>query len=324
MCNYKGKEYVSDVARIINKFDICICDLGAPTGNNLGKERPCVIIQSNKFNEPKQPTYIVAPIRSEHELEVSDNNLDNIVDYRRKLGRLYIPIKFSPTKTSFIDMTRMRSVYHTEVLVHKFSIINEDLKKSINDAMYELLFAEDDYDYQLVDHNKDMEDIQVEQAQIEFQKEYNNIQTECDRVHKEIQEKSEIFDKEYENIKNEIQMKEPVQPVTVLNLSDIYKDVASSKMTMGEGASTLGINLSDFINLVEKYEEDEASKFDKWYKENHKSNNQRQKTPGLFIRLYTQKQNRLVGYNDFIELLEWSNFKVYKRITSYEEYLSTK
>ena len=147
MCIYEGKEYYSDTGRFINKYDIFVCDLGDPVDNNIGKKRPCVIVQSDNFNDPKQGTYLVAPIRTEHTLEVSRETLDDVVKQRQQVGRFHIPIETEPNRFSFIDMTLTRSVHSSDILVYKYSILNQKLKKKINDALYELIFSGEEYSY---------------------------------------------------------------------------------------------------------------------------------------------------------------------------------
>ena len=147
MCFYEGKEYHSDVARFINKYDIFICDLGEPidANNSIGKNRPCVIVQSDTINEPKQATYIVAPIRTEHSMKVSKDTLQEIVDERRKVGRLYIPIEVDPDTYSFIDMTRLESVSSSNIKSYKNSIINPELKKKIAETLFEIFLSDEPY-----------------------------------------------------------------------------------------------------------------------------------------------------------------------------------
>ena len=144
MCIYEGIEFGSDTGRVIRKYAVWVCDLGEPVDNNLGKKRPCVIIQSNKLNNPKQCTYIVAPIRTEHTMKVSRETLQDIVDAKRKVGRIYVPIEMDPGNFRFIDMTRLQCVYSSNILIYKFDILNSEVKKKIADTMHEILFSDEE------------------------------------------------------------------------------------------------------------------------------------------------------------------------------------
>lgn len=60
MCeiNFEKENYGSDTGRIINKFDIYLCDLGdcePISGGDIGKTRPCVIISSDDLIVQKAP-----------------------------------------------------------------------------------------------------------------------------------------------------------------------------------------------------------------------------------------------------------------------------
>ena len=143
MCFYNGEQFNSDTARIINKFDIYVCDLGEiGESNTLGKSRPCVIISSNEYNSPKNGQYIIAPIRTEHQMEVSRDTLETIVKERRKLGRIYVPIEMAPDDFRFIDISQMRQISNTNVVKYSSTVINENIRKRINDSIFELIFSQ--------------------------------------------------------------------------------------------------------------------------------------------------------------------------------------
>lgn len=142
MCFYEGKEYFSDVAKIINKFDIYICELGdMDDPGTLGKTRPCVIVSSDLINCPKSGQYMIAPIRSEHTLEVSRDTLNNIVVERRKVGRIYVPIEMNPDDFSFIDITQTRQISTNNIQKYCGTIINDEVRKGIDFGLSELLFG---------------------------------------------------------------------------------------------------------------------------------------------------------------------------------------
>lgn len=369
MCIYEGKEYTSDVGRFINKYDIYVCDLGEPIDNNLGKKRPCVILQSNKLNDPKQGTYIVAPIRTEHSMKVSKETLQNIVDTKRKVGRWYIPIEVDSGDFRFIDMTRMQSVYTGDILVYKYSILNSELKKKIADTMHEILLSDEEatnpivnetpkYDLpselsetltsaisSLVDNAvstiqeyKRAETKQKQKEGIEAAKKagkhlgrpkvkipdnfsdvyYKWIRGEITAVAamKELQMKNSHFyrvAKKYEednnldrnllkqkyNTKPKSQIKQNVSDnkPAVKSFINTYKKVVTKEISMENAAKELSLQLPVFINLIEDYEKDEASKFNAYQQKGHNGGKAKAKMPDNFVRNYIQWNAKMInGY----------------------------
>ena len=147
-CVINGKEYNSDTGRIIRKFDIYVCDLGEMIENGpLAKKRPCVIVQANRMIDPKQGLFLVAPIRNEHNFgTVTREKVQEIVDYRRERGKIYVPVELFPNDFSFIDITEMKSVTSVNILSYKNSIINPAVQVKINNAMKEFLFDDGEFD----------------------------------------------------------------------------------------------------------------------------------------------------------------------------------
>lgn len=147
MCLYEGREFGSDTARLIHKFDIYFCDLGdIGETNTLGKTRPCVIVSSDDINDPRSGQYMIAPMRTEHSVEVTADNVEDVVADRYRLGRIYVPVLMSPSDGyRFIDITQMRQIPSSAVLNYKGSIINPKVRERINMSIMKLLFSKDEF-----------------------------------------------------------------------------------------------------------------------------------------------------------------------------------
>lgn len=147
MCLYEGREFESDTARLIHKFDIYFCDLGdIGETNTLGKTRPCVIVSSDDINDPRSGQYMIAPMRTEHGVEATADNIEDIVAEKYKLGRIYVPVLMSPSDGyRFIDITQMRQIPSSSILNYKGSIINPNVRERINTSLMKLLFSKDEF-----------------------------------------------------------------------------------------------------------------------------------------------------------------------------------
>lgn len=130
---------------MIRKFDIYVCDLGDPIeGYLLGKCRPCVILQSFNTNDPRAARYVIAPIRTEHSFTPTRENLEEIVQAKRNIGRIYIPIEMEPENFRFIDITELRCIPSNKIQWLKCSIVNIELQNRINKSLLELLFTREE------------------------------------------------------------------------------------------------------------------------------------------------------------------------------------
>lgn len=144
MCSFEGQHYKSDVGRVIRKFDIYICDLGEidKTRNNLNKTRPCVIINSDDYINPKSNSYVVAPIRTEHKTDFEQIGVEEFIKEKRKVGRIYVPIEMAyDDEIRFIDITELRKLDVRDVIRYSSSILNPELKKRINKCIVDYLFS---------------------------------------------------------------------------------------------------------------------------------------------------------------------------------------
>lgn len=161
-------DYYSDVLRNIKKFDIYTCDFGDHPGlTTLGKARPCVIVQSDDLNSPISKSFIVAPIRSEHSMDVIDeNDAKDCVDMRKKCGRLYIPIKVSKKDKdmiSFIDITQTRQVDASKLDRYIGQIVKPEIRMQINSMLMQLFFSKDECIYEV----KEEDDIDIVEERCE-------------------------------------------------------------------------------------------------------------------------------------------------------------
>ena len=148
MCIFNGMEYNSDTGRIIKKFDIYSCDLGEMekiSGGNIGKVRPCVIVSSNNINNPKSNQYLVAPIRTEHKYEITSENIQEFLNKKRSVGRLYVPIEFYCDDFRFIDIGQIRHVSSSKITKYITSIINPKIKSEINNALAFIHFTAEEF-----------------------------------------------------------------------------------------------------------------------------------------------------------------------------------
>lgn len=148
MCYFEGREYHSDTARVIKKFDVYVCDLGDTDDSSvsLGKKRPCVIISSDDISNPKSNKYYIAPIRTEHNMKITKETLDEIVESKREVGRLYIPLEISPDEYKFIDMSDIRPVSSRDILSYKFTIINTQIRQKINETIIEYFLSKNEFE----------------------------------------------------------------------------------------------------------------------------------------------------------------------------------
>ena len=162
MCTMnEGREFKSDTARLIHKFDVYFCDLGEIGDNHtLGKTRPCVIVSSDDLNDPRSGQYMIAPIRTEHSTEVTEDNIEEIVAEKIKLGRLYIPILINPADGyRFIDITQLRQISSSDVLSYKGTIINDKVRERINMSLMKLLFSSEEVNISTEEENTEVASI---------------------------------------------------------------------------------------------------------------------------------------------------------------------
>lgn len=405
MCIYEGKEYTSDVGRFINKYDIYICDLGEPVDNNLGKKRPCVILQSNKLNDPKQGTYIVAPIRTEHNMKVSKETLQDIVDTKRKVGRWYIPIEVDSGDFRFIDMTRMQSVYTGDILIYKYSILNSELKQKIADTMREILLSDEEivspivhetpkYDLPpefnglLTDYissltNTTVSDIEERRHEelsrrtkegmkaaklkgkqigqkpgstfetkkakeakniiLKYNKSFGGELNDTDTIQLTGVSRKTFYkykqqlcsDVKYDDKKDEdktstnskyiTEQKVPDDKPELKTFIELYQKVVTKEISMENAAKELSLQLPIFINLIEDYEKDEASKFNTYQQKRYNGGKTKAKMPDNFVRNYIQWNAKMINgyeaaqqlditYSTFLNLAH--RYEIYKNNTT--------
>lgn len=145
--NFSEGNYSSDTGKIIRKFDIYLCDLGEGefiSGGDIGKTRPCVIISSDNYNNPKSCRYVVAPIRTEHKEDITKNNVESFVKRKKETGTLYVPLEMAPDDLRFIDITEMKKVASSKLIRYLHSVINPSVKDRINKTIVEFLFSDEE------------------------------------------------------------------------------------------------------------------------------------------------------------------------------------
>ena len=278
MCKYEGLNLNSDIARVINKFDIYVCDLGELNEKSdrsvLAKTRPCVIVSSDEIINPKCGQYLVAPIRTEHILEVNKDNLEYIVNQKRELGRIYIPIEIAPNDFRFIDLTQIRIISSSKIHSYVGKILNSELILKINNQLVNMFLSEGEK-YEIF-HKKKNKSPRHVSTFIEYYQKVNNDEITTKEASKQlgIEEKTfiELLD-EYENkISNdkikalnnqkigiEIAKKRGVhmgRPKAEMpdNFPDVYKKWKSGFITAKKAIEETKLSSTTFYRIAKKYE----------------------------------------------------------------------
>lgn len=232
MCNYNDETSTNvDVVRVINKFDIYMCDLGEITndrGNTLGKVRPCVIVNSDDIINIFSNQFVVVPIRTIHE-NINETNLEEYVQKERSIGRIAVPIKME-NKYCVLDVNQIRQVPSIKVTRYCGSILKPDLRQKINQSLMELLFSR--YEFTSANNRtKRVENYQAEPILIE--------------------EKAEEPKKESVKKKSNGGRK----TVFAQGFSLYYKAWAEGKMSAEEVSKKCGTHISTTYNHIKKYHE---------------------------------------------------------------------
>lgn len=146
MCYAEKTDVTTDVFKVINKFDIYQCNLGEPSqsrDNSLTKTRPCVIVSSDDINCVFSNQFVVVPLRTVHR-DVTDDNIQEYVNNERTLGRICIPVKMNDV-IRVMDLNQIRQVPSSRVYSYVGTILNKELRKTINARLMELLFSHDEF-----------------------------------------------------------------------------------------------------------------------------------------------------------------------------------
>ena len=84
---------------------------------------------------------MVVPMRTEHGVEVNEDNIEDIVNEKIKLGRIYVPVLMNPTDGyRFLDITQLRQIPSCNIFNYKGTIINPKVRERINTCLIQLLF----------------------------------------------------------------------------------------------------------------------------------------------------------------------------------------
>lgn len=302
MCTINGKTYKSDCARLIRKFDIYLCDLGeVGEGLCLGKTRPCVIIQSNRMNHPLQNGYIVAPIRTEHEFKVSKDTLQEIVDYRKSLGRIYIPIEDEPEKYRFIDITETRKVASAKVLRYKNTIINPELRQKIDDALFELLLDDDAYNVDIAPFGMSIDSMgETKKIETPALSEEPVADTEINqKIAKAISEQEEAIKQ---------------------RVTEVHKKFHKKEISKSEAAKQLGISIKDFDKISQEIKKEEKEEKKATTKTSKYANRPLpKKLPLGFSLLYKEYKEGNITVKEITQRLGKSEQTIYNYIARYEQ-----
>lgn len=279
-----------DVGRIINKFDIYICDLGEMvTGGDLGKSRPCVIVSSDKYNSPMNNKYVIVPIRTEHKTKIeTKEDAIRLAKEKRRINTFYIPIDMGEKDYRFIDVTEMKKIQSSKILKYVFSITNEDIKREINNAIVDFLFSDD-----------------------ELKEIYNGR-------HKSSSDQYNVTDKRPETKKIEN---------FPIGFSLLYSNVVNKKISLEYAAKKLGISTDSFQYLMDKYaelnsmrnnslnNEDKENKTKTWSRK-------RIEIPDNFGEVYEKLKRKEIKTKEAIEILGMNYSTFYRKKTEYENMLN--
>lgn len=257
MCYFEnGEEYKSDVYRRIQKFDIFYCDLGAiddVASGTLGKERPCVIVSSDELSHPKAGQYIIAPIRTEHNLNVYKETLESIVTSKKKVGRVYVPIEMAPDDYRFIDITQIRQITIGKIKNYVSTIGNSELKNRINNELFNTLFSPGE----LKLNKSDIPSASSVQKPVQI-----TPKTTKDAV-KAVAASTKVETLQKPEVDSEIarkigfalaEVKEPKKDNNAVFI-ELYNKIQKGSLTRYEASTKMGVSITAFNNLVKEYEE---------------------------------------------------------------------
>lgn len=307
MCMYNGEQYSSDTARLIRKFDIYVCDLGDFEDGLLGKERPCVVVKNDDEISPKTGCYLVAPIRTEHQMEVSKDTLSDVVDYRRQVGRSYVPIEMSAGDFRFIDISQIRTVYSTKVLRYYGSVINRKVRNEINIAMAMLQFSDEELAF-VYKERFGKDNVEPDIYEEIKEPEYNNTKSEPAEEDKEfvIESDTEIGRKINAAINKQSNANEH-------KFRELYKQVQTKELSKSTASHKLGLTIKEFDKIAKeiKKEDKPPSKY---------STRSLPKTlPHGFSLLYKAHKEGKMTIREMKEKLGKSEQTCYNYIARYEQ-----
>ena len=77
-------------------------------------------------------------------MKVSAETLEHIVDVKKNVGRIYVPIEMRTNDFRFIDITQMRQIANDKIQSYVSTIINFNLRERINEEIFNLLFSEEE------------------------------------------------------------------------------------------------------------------------------------------------------------------------------------
>lgn len=247
MCFYNGEKYNCDLVRFIKKFDVYVCDLGEVDINNddgtISKARPCVILSSDDSNHPKSTLYMIAPIRTERQIQFTRETVETVVQERRKTGRIYVPINMDDSAIRFIDVTQIRPIHVSKITKYCGTLINSDLITRINTSIIEVFFSKEEF--VIGDrHNK------IEVKEIEtFEGDTLEIEPLSEEVNQVEEPKQEEVQKP---VKVDKRKKKTNFPVGFSKYYELYKQ---GKMTVTKMSKKFNVTNSTTYYYIKRYEE---------------------------------------------------------------------
>ena len=314
-------EYISDVLRDIKKCDIYTCDLGDfPDLITLGKVRPCVIVQSDELNFPITNSFMIAPIRSEHSMEVTEENVKECVSMRRQSGRIYIPIQITKGRISFIDMTQTRQIDSSKIDKYVGKIVKEEIRSQINTELFKLFFSKEEI-------SSLFPPVQQQEPQVVVQKTPKsdgvvNVQQHHSVVNlKPIDAKSDMAEKINQTITAAAIVEKALPAAVVKNntnedkVTELCKLVDMGLMNRHLAASKLGMHISTFNEVMKNYTN---NKKEESKKESSKTPKGMGFPKGFSVYYKAFVENKMTA-NEIAEKLGKHVSTVYNYIKRYEE-----
>ena len=244
-------EYYSDVLRNITKGDIYTGDFGEMTGlSTIGGIRPLVVLQSDDLNCMVSKSFLVAPIRSDGTKDLTEEEANKHAEFRRKHGKVLLPISIKKGKYSFIDFTQIRQMDALKLDKYIGSIAKPELRIKIDQMIMQVFFT-----------NKDIENVLQNNAANECQESFEYTEEEYKEPSFEMEEEPVVELKPIENtseigqkINNAISEAAKANEQKVV---DMYKMVKRKEISKSTAARKLGLTIKAFDEITKQLNKEE-------------------------------------------------------------------
>lgn len=215
----------TDICTMMKKFDIWTC----MTGKEI--QGKYVVLRADTMNDA--PFITVAPMYNESPRGVYSDEVDEYVKSKRKEGILCVPIRYSPTSDeySFINMSKLHYVTNTQLKRFECSIINNSVRKDINNKLMELLFNEDELNITPIEPVECF----IPQMEVIGETTIPAIENTTPTVTKTVQKEHSKYPENWEKV---------------------YDDYLYSDLTGKDAAAILGISYYKFNDLLKVYRKD--------------------------------------------------------------------